>query len=153
MYERLPRIGATRSIAGIASITVVVAVAVTAVVLARRIVASAPSGTGRTTTRRTARCAIPVAVAVGTIEAPRGRWGGTGPLELLSAEGPRVQACDTYLYFQDVVAADALVVHLMICVISIAAVLILNKRKPNMPASAHHPHAKPLSGSIQSAAS
>lgn len=105
-------IRATRAIAGVAAVTLVVTVAVTvaAVVLAGRVVAGAASrARGAATRRGTAGGAT---LSVGAVEAPRSGRRRASPLDL-----------------QDVVATDALVVHVMVRVISIAAILVLDESK------------------------
>jgi hypothetical protein len=102
-------IRATRAVAGIAAITVVVTVpvAVAAIVLPRRVVAT--TGARRPTAwRRAARSTLPFAA----VEPPRSGRRGTSPLDL-----------------QHIVAADALVVHIMIRVVRIAAILVLHESK------------------------
>jgi hypothetical protein len=96
---------AARAVTGVAAVTVVIAVAVTVttIILARGVVATARArrpAAGRRATRAT----VPIAA----VEAPRSRRRSASPLDL-----------------QDIVAADTLVMHVMVRVIRIAAILVL----------------------------
>lgn len=102
-------VGAARAVTGIAAITVVVtvAVAVTTIVLAGRVVATARARrptAGRRATRAT--------VTIAAVKAPGSRRRSASPLDL-----------------QDIVAADSLVVHVMVRVVRIAAILVLHEGK------------------------
>ena len=95
--------------AGVA-VPIVVPIAVAAVVLAGRVIATAASGGGAATARAGAAGS---ALAVATrVEAPRCRGRGTSPLDL-----------------QDVIATNTLVMHVVVRLVGVAAVLILYKCK------------------------
>jgi len=106
----VPCIWAPGPVAIASAVTIIVAVAVPAIILTRRIITgAAPGRRGPTTTRRTRSATITVTTR---LKPPRSRRRSACPLDL-----------------QDIVTADALVVHLVISIVRIAAILILDKRK------------------------
>lgn len=119
-----------------------VIVAVTTVVLARRVAIAtatarrlATTGAARgavavTTVTATITATVPGAIAAG-VEAPRSGWWSASPLWIVS-HGARMLFGKhiIYLNLQEVVATDALVVHLVIGIIGIASVLVFDKSKP-----------------------
>lgn len=121
----------------VAVATVIVALA--AIILARR-AASVTAGGGATTTRRAATTisALATVAAVATVgalaagavtagvESPGSRGRGAGPLKRIS-DCVLGEERDTRLDLEEVVAADALVVHLVISVIGISAALVFHE--------------------------
>lgn len=107
----VPVVGAARAVPIAAAVSVVVAVSVTSLVLAGRVFASAATRGGRTSPSGRAATTTTVPVATG-LETPGCGRRSAGPLDL-----------------QDVVTANALVVHLVVSIISIATILILDERE------------------------
>lgn len=105
----VPMVRAARPIPVTSALAVIVSVTVPTVVLARRIIASAAAGRRRASTPRGASATTSVTVA-SRFEAPGSRRRSTSPLNL-----------------QNVIAPDALVVHLMVGIIGITTVLVLNE--------------------------
>jgi hypothetical protein len=103
-------IGAARAVTVATAVPIVVAIAVAALLLARGVVTSAAAGRRRTATTGRARS---TALAVpARLEPPRSRGRGASPLNL-----------------QEVVAAHALVMHLMVGIVGVTPVLVLYKGK------------------------
>jgi len=101
---------AARTIAGVAAVAVIIAVTVTTVVLTRRVIATARAR--RAATRGAAAAVATITVTIGAVETPR-----------------RTGRCASPLDLQDVVAANALVVHVVVGLVGIATILVLNERK------------------------
>lgn len=57
------------------------------------------------------------------------RTEGYGPTGMMSAEVISQEMIDAYLDLEQVITADALVVHLIISIFSITAIFVLNKCK------------------------
>lgn len=121
-------LGAARPVATLtARVAVVVAVAITAVVLAGRVLAAARRGRAAATTGGAATVTIPARV-----EAPRGRrrcacpLGGQSQFNVNFSSDAGVV---THLDLQDVVAAKSLVMHVMVRIIGITAIFVLDKGK------------------------
>jgi hypothetical protein len=141
-------VGIAVTAVGIAVTAVIVAVGTVvpfvAIVTAGRVVtATGAAGGGRAatagrstiTTTITAGITGGIAARVATsiaararVKSPRSGWGSSCPLKARLRMMPnRITHVDAYLNFQQIIPADALVVHLMICVIGIAATLVFNK--------------------------
>lgn len=98
----------SRAVASVTAVALVIAVTLATVILARRVVASAP-GARSPAARRTRRATVAITAR---IEAPRRRRRSSGPLDL-----------------QDVVTSDPLIMHVVISIIGISTVLVLHKRE------------------------
>lgn len=84
------------------------------------------AGSARFTTSLTSTAAWLIASRV---EPPRCRWWSTSPLECVSVVGCEQQVPITDLNIQKIVTSDALVVHLVVSIISVATALVLHKCK------------------------
>ena len=114
--------------AGAVTVAVTVAtviVAVAAVVLARRRKVAAAARRHAAATRR----AIAAHAIAATVEAPRGRGRGASPLLAgwVNRGRPVQRSVEPYLDLEHVLAADALVVHLVVRIVGIAAVLVFDE--------------------------
>lgn len=116
-------------IAAVSSVTVTVLVSLPVIVVAAtRWRARAAARRALTATRRTAG-----------IEAPACGWWSTSPLSYaLLALTSEYLFLRTYLDLQQVVAADALVMHLMVGVVCIAAALVLHECEATVISSPSH---------------
>lgn len=125
-YE--PAVRTARAVTSVAAFAVVVTVAVTTIVLSGGVVAGAATGRGRAAPagRRAAGGTLAVPARV---EAPGGGRRSASPLRTCQDRTGRPVVASSYLDLQDVVAADALVVHLMVSIVSVATVLILDEGK------------------------
>lgn len=122
----VPSVRAARAVAVAAAVPVVVAIAVTAVLLARGVVAGAAAGRWGTTT--TGRAGAATVAVPARLEAPRGRRGSTSPLATsVSTRHTKYRAWHTNLNLQDVITAEALVMHLVVGIIGITSILVLHK--------------------------